>query len=135
MKSLVWALSIAITQLLASAASAQPAPTDKAAASAERKAEGTEAARQFAPGEGNPKPEARPRVPKAERSAARQARKPEGTQAAKEFKPGEGNPEPTAVPTAPRAERSAERKARRAEVAKENKSGKLPSYGEGSGTK
>jgi hypothetical protein len=49
----------------------------------------------------------------------------------REFKPGEGNPEPEARAKVPRAERTAARQARRAEVAKANKSGQLPSYGEG----
>jgi hypothetical protein len=135
MKSFIWAFAIAVTQLLASAAHAQTPPTDKAAARAERKAEGTEAARAFTPGEGDPKPEAKAKVSKADRAAARQARKPGGAEAARSFKPGEGNPEPAAVAKTPSAERSAARKARRAEVAKANKAGQLPAYGENYGGK
>ncbi|CAN7774951.1 hypothetical protein LJR290_007739 [Variovorax sp. LjRoot290] len=138
MKTFFWAFSTVIMQLAAFGANAQtvaPVPTDKAAARAERQAQGTQAAREFTPGEGNPKPEPRAKVSSAERAAARQARKPEGAEAAREFKPGEGNPEPEARAKVPRAERTAARQARRAEVAKANKSSQLPSYGEGYGGK
>lgn len=138
MKTFFWAFSTVIMQLAAFGANAQtvaPVPTDKAAARAERQVLGTQAAREFTPGEGNPKPEPRAKISSAERAAARQARKPEGAEAAREFKPGEGNPEPEARAKVPRAERTAARQARRAEVAKANKSGQLPSYGEGYGGK
>jgi hypothetical protein len=51
--------------------------------------------------------------------------------AAREFKPGEGSPEPTAKAKVPRAERSAARKERTTDMAKANKAGQLPVFGEG----
>lgn len=135
MKNLLWASVLLSTELMASSALAQTPPTDKAAARAERKAEGTEATREFMPGEGNPKPDARPKVSKAERAQARPARRAEGTAAAKAFKPGEENPKPEATARLSRAERSAGRKASRTQVAKQNKAGQLPSYGENYGGK
>ena len=135
MKHLVWASALLSTQLMAASAWAQTPPTDKAAARAERKAEGTEASREFMPGEGNPKPDAKPKVSKAERAQARPARKSEGTAAAKAFKPGEGNPKPEATAKLSRAERSAGRKASRTQVAEQNKAGQLPSYGDNYGGK
>src|SRR5688500_9349804 len=77
MKHPVSTLTIVAMPILAGAAYAQPAPTDKAEARAERKAQGSAAARTFMPGEGDPKPAPRAKVSKADRSVARQARKPE----------------------------------------------------------
>lgn len=135
MKNLVWASAILATQLIANAAYAQSQPADKAAVRAEHKAQGTEAARTFKPGEGDPKPEARAKVSKADRAAARQERKAKGTEATRELTSGEGNPKPEATTHLSRAERSAGRKASRAEVAKLNKAGQLPSYGDNYGGK
>ncbi|WP_158100902.1 hypothetical protein [Variovorax sp. JS1663] len=127
----------AALQLASLAATAQTPPTaeDKAAARTQRRAAGAEAAREFQPGEGNPIPDARPKVSRAERKAARVARKPAGAEAAREFKPGEGNPEPEARARIPRAERQAANAARRAEIRRANKAGQIPSYGENYGGK
>lgn len=135
MRNIAWASAILATQLIATAAYAQSQPVDKAAVRAERKAQGSEAARTFKPGEGDPKPEPRARVSKGDRAAARQVRQAEGAEAAREFTPGEGNPKPEATTHLSRAERSAGRKASRAEVAKLNKAGQLPSYGDNYGGK
>lgn len=135
MKSLAIALSTAaVCAACVSLAMAQPAAAgDKAQARAERKAQGAEAAREFQPGEGNPIPESRPKVSRAERAKAREERKPAGTVAAHSFQPGEGNPKPEAAAKLPREQRRAERSTQRAEVRAENKSGRIPNYGEGYG--
>lgn len=108
---------------------------DASSTRAERKAEGREAARNFQPGEGNPIPDAKPRVPRTERRAARQARKPAGAEASKAFEPGEGNPIPEKTAKVPRSERKAANAARRAEIRAANKARQIPSYGEDYGTK
>ncbi|MDM0025504.1 hypothetical protein [Variovorax saccharolyticus] len=135
MKNVLWASALLATQLLASSAYAQSQPLDKDAARAERKTQGTEAARAFKPGEGDPRPEAKPRTSKADRAAARQARKPAGAEATLAFKPGEGDPKPEATAKLSRADRSAGRKSSRAQVATLNKQGQLPSYGDNYGGK
>lgn len=135
MKHLFSTLALAATQILASAAYAQTPPTDKAAARAERKAQGTEAARDFMPGEGDPKPEPRAKVAKSDRAQARRARIPEGAEATREFMPGEGDPKPAPAAKLSREERSAGRKASRSEVAKANKAGQLPSFDDNYGGK
>jgi len=137
MSKWILALGVAALQVLSVAAEAQTRPTadEKAAARAERKAEGTEAAREFQPGEGNPIPDARPKVSKADRAAARTARRPEGAEATREFKPGEGDPEPEAKAKVPRAERTAANAARRAEMRRANKAGQIPSYSDNYGGK
>ena len=135
MKHLLSTLVLAATQLVASAAYAQTPPADKAAARAERRAQGAEAARNFTPGEGDPVPEPRAKVPKADRAEARQARRPAGAEAARTFRPGEGDPKPAATVKLSRQERSAGRKASRAGVAKANRAGQLPSYGDNYGGK
>lgn len=128
MKHLFLASAFAATQLVASALHAQTVPLDKAAVRAERRAEGAEAARSFTPGEGNPKPDPKAKVSKADRLSARQARKLEGADAARNFVPGEGDPKPEAAPRLSREERTAAHKASRAEIRKANKAGQLPSY-------
>jgi hypothetical protein len=130
MRKWILAFGVAALQVLSSAAQAQAqlTPEDKAAASAQRKAQGAEAAREFQPGEGNPIPEARPKVSKSERAAARAARKPVGAQAAREFQPGEGNPIPEAKPKVPSTDRKSANAARRAEMGRANKAGEIPSY-------
>lgn len=130
MKYLFLASALTVTQLIATSAFAQTSSTDKEAARVERKAQGTEAARAFSPGEGNPKPEPRAKVSRADRASARQARKPEGTEAARTFMPGEGEPKPNATAKLSREERSAGRKASRTAIAKANKAGQVPSYGD-----
>ena len=135
MKHLLSTLVLAATQLVASAAYAQTPPADKAAARAERRAQGAEAARNFTPGEGDPVPEPRAKVTKADRAKARQARRPAGAEAARTFRPGEGDPKPAATVKLSRQERSAGRKASRAGVAKANRAGQLPSYGDNYGGK
>ncbi|MDM0028838.1 hypothetical protein [Variovorax saccharolyticus] len=135
MKHLFSTLALVGTQVLASAAYAQTPPTDKAAARAERKEQGTEASRAFKPGEGDPKPEPRAKVSKSDRAAARKARIPEGAEATREFMPGEGDPIPAATAKLSREERSAGRKASRSEVARENKAGQLPSFSDNYGGK
>ena len=134
MKNSAWGLALA-SLFAVSVGLAQTPAVDKATAKAERRAQGAEAARSFSPGEGNPKPEPRARVSKADRASASQARKPAGIEAARTFKPGEGDPKPVAMAKLPRTERSMARKASRAEVARLNKSGQLPSYGENYGGK
>jgi hypothetical protein len=135
MKRPVSTLTIVAMQILAATAYAQTAPTDKAEARAERKAQGSAAARTFMPGEGDPKPEPRAKVSKADRSVARQVRKPEGAEAARTFMPGEGDPKPEAMVKLSRQERSAGRKASRSEIAKANKAGQLPSFSDNYGGK
>jgi hypothetical protein len=132
-----WILTLGIAALLSVTAGAQTPSTaeEKASVRAERKAEGAEAAREFQPGEGNPIPDARAKVPKADRAAARAARKPAGAVASREFKPGEGNPEPDAKAKVPRADRVAGNAARRAEMRRANKAGEIPSYGDNYGGK
>lgn len=130
MKHLFLASALTVTQLIASSVFAQTPPTDKAAARAERKVQGAEAARTFKPGEGYPKPEPKAKVSREDRISARQVRKPEGVNAARTFMPGEGDPKPEATAKLSREERSAGRKAGRAEIAKANRAGQLPSYGD-----
>lgn len=130
MKHLFLASALTVIQLIASSVYAQTPPTDKAAARAERKMQGAEAARTFTPGEGDPKPAPKAKVSRADRVSARQARKPEGVNAARTFTPGEGDPKPEATAKLSREERSAGRKANRADIAKANRAGQLPSYGD-----
>ncbi|MDH6590286.1 hypothetical protein M2165_000175 [Variovorax sp. TBS-050B] len=133
MKHLVRASALVITQLIVSHASAQTPAAGEAAERAQRRAEGVEAARSFTPGEGNPRPAARPRVSRAERAEARPARRARGAAAARSFQPGEGNPRPQATARLSREERRAGRRASRAQVAELNRSGQLPSYGDNAG--
>ena len=65
-------LGVATLQLASLAAMAQTPPTaeEKAAARAHRGAEGAEATREFQPGEGNPIPDARPKVSASQSSPA-----------------------------------------------------------------
>jgi hypothetical protein len=56
MKHLLSMVVLAATQVVAASAYAQTPPTDKATARAERRAQGAEAARNFMPGEGDPRP-------------------------------------------------------------------------------
>ena len=147
MKPLFHTLALAATVLLASTSFAQLPPPEKAAAKAERRVQGSESARAFVPGEGDPKPAVRAKVDRAARIAAREARKPAQIEAARTFKPGEGDPKPAASAGLSRAgasaeqkaeqkaERKAERKANRGEVARLNKGGQLPSYGDGDAAK
>lgn len=130
MKHLFLASALTVIQLIASSVYAQTPPTDKAAARAERKVQGAEAARTFTPGEGDPKPAPKAKVSRADRVSARQARKPEGVESARTFMPGEGDPKPDATAKLSREERSAGRKASRADIAKANKAGQLPSFGD-----
>jgi hypothetical protein len=135
MKHLLSTVVLVGTQVLVAAVHAQTPPTDKAAARAERRAQGAEAARNFTPGEGDPIPELRAKTTKAERATVRQARRPAGAEAARTFKPGQGDPKPVATVKLSRQERSAGRKASRAEVARASKGGQLPSYGDNYGGK
>lgn len=135
MRLLLSTCALVGAQILASTAHAQPQPADEAAVRAERKAEGVEAAHTFMPGEGDPIPEPKAKASKADRAAARQARKPGGVEAARTFMPGEGDPIPEPTAKLTRQERSAGRRASRAEVARENKAGELPVFGEGYGGK
>lgn len=135
MKSFYRPLTLAATVLLASTAFAQTPPVDKAAANAARRAQGTEAARTFVPGEGNPKPEAGAKVDRADRIAASEARKPGAIEAVRTFKSGEVDPKAEASVELPRAERTAARKNNRDQVVKLNKTGQLPAYGESYGEK
>jgi hypothetical protein len=96
-------------------------------------AQGTQAARAFSPGEGNPKPDARAKVDRAQRIAATESRRQGGIAAARAFKPGEGDPKPAAGVRLSGAERMATRQATKDQVVKLNRSGRLPSYGENYG--
>ena len=135
MKFQTRSVAFVATVLLASASFAQVQAVDKAAARAERLVQGREAARTFAPGEGDPKPAGRLKVDRATRDAERAGRKPERIDAARSFKPGEGDPKPIASIKVSRDERKASRDAKRAEVIRANKAGNLPSYGENYGGK
>ncbi len=130
MKMISLLIAAALSQVAASSAYAQGAATpDKDPVRAERKKEARAAARSFRPGQGQPIPAARPKVPRAERAAAAQERKTEGAEASKEMKPGEGDPMPAAAAKVPRAERAAARQARRTETARANKAGEIKSKG------
>ncbi|MBT2304179.1 hypothetical protein J7E70_27470 [Variovorax paradoxus] len=123
------AMTACLTQpfvVLAQTASAN----ESAQVRAEQRAQGAEAARTFMPGEGNPLPEATPKVPREERVKAGQARKPEGAAAAKSFRPGEGDPKPADVAKVPADQRRAERLVKRDEVGTANKAGQIPNYGD-----
>ncbi|MDM0019492.1 hypothetical protein [Variovorax saccharolyticus] len=133
MRLLLSTCALAGAQIIAFTAHAQTQPIDNAVTRAERRVEGVEAARTFMPGEGDPIPEPKARVSKAERAAARQARKPQAVEAARTFTPGEGDPIPTPTTKLSRAERSAGRKASRSELAKANRAGQLPSYSDNYG--
>ncbi|MDM0015317.1 hypothetical protein QTH87_22940 [Variovorax sp. J22P168] len=134
-KTLILAFGVIAAQLWAAPVYAQSSSTDKSAVRAERRAQGAEATRSFKSGEGDPKPEPKARVSASGRQAARQERKVEGAQAAREFEPGEGDPKPAPTAKVSRAERTAGRKASRESVAKVNKAGQIPSYGENYGVK
>lgn len=136
-KKWIGALALAIVQVGAVTAHAQAVatPQEKAAARADRKVEGTAAARSFQPGEGDPKPAPHAAVSASERAAARNARRAGGAAAAKAPQAGEGDPIPEAKAKIPAQERIAERRASRAEVKRENKAGELPVFGEGYGAK
>lgn len=133
----IGAVALAIVQFGALAAHAQAVttPQEKAAARAERKIQGAAAARNFQPGEGDPKPAPHASVSASERSAARNARRAGGAAAAKAPQAGEGDPIPEAKAKIPAQERIAERRASRAEVKRENKAGELAVFGEGYGAK
>jgi hypothetical protein len=138
MKQLAISLAIGTAACLTQpgVAWAQTTPqNDKTQLRADQRAQGAEAARNFTSGEGNPVPEAKPKVPRDERAKARQARKPEGAGAAKSFRPGEGDPKPAAVAKQPADERRADRLAKRDEVKAANKAGQIPSYGDNYGQK
>jgi len=110
-----------------------PTSSDKAAVRAEKRAEGVEAARTFESAEGNPIPDAKPKVSRAERSQARQDRRPGGVDAAQNFHSGEGDPRPAPTARIPPAERKAERAKQRAEVKAQAKAGQIPDYGDNYG--
>ena len=138
MKRFAVIVGLGATQFFATTIHAQAslvAPEDKAAARAERRANGAAAARNFTPGEGDPKPAPMAKVTRAERAAAREERKPGGQAAAQAFVPGEGDPKPVATARAPRGERRMERAARRADLRQANRAGESPSYGENYGGK
>ena len=135
MKFQTQSVALLATLLLVPTSFAQVQAFDKAAAKAERLVQGSEAARTFVPGEGDPKPAGRPKVDRAARVAEREGRKPERIEAARSFKPGEGDPKPIASIKLSRDQRAASREAKRDEVIKLNKAGNLPSYGENYGGK
>lgn len=136
-KKWIGAVALAMVQVGAVAAHAQVAatPQEKAAGRAERKIEGTAAARGVQPGEGDPKPAPHAAVSASERSTSRNARHAGGAAAAKAPQVGEGDPIPEAKAKIPAQERIAQRSAHRAEVKRENKAGDLPVFGEGYGAK
>ena len=120
-------------QPFAAQAQTTPSAADNAATRSERRAEGVEAARTFQPGEGNPIPDAKPKVSRAERSQAKQARRPGGVEASQSFHSGEGDPRPAPTARISASERRAERASKRAEVKAEAKAGQIPDYGDNYG--
>lgn len=113
-----------------------PAPTaqDSAQAKAHRRAEGTEAARNFHSGEGNPIPEPKPKASGNERAQAREARKSQGAAASRAYHSGDVEPRQDPAPPIYGSQRRAERSAKRKEVSAANKAGLIPNYGEGYGS-
>ena len=133
MKMLALTVAMAIGQLLASSAQAQATGADdKAAARAERKKEGAEAARGPQMGEGTPIPEAKPKTSAEQRAAARAPRKATGAQAARGPQMGEVEPPPLTAPKVSSTDRSTARKARQSEAARANKAGEIKSKGQSS---
>ncbi|MEJ8856168.1 hypothetical protein WKW79_16430 [Variovorax robiniae] len=126
MKMLALSVAIAASQLLALGAQAQTTD-DKAAAKAERRKEGAEAAKNPLPAEGiNPIPDARRKSSPGDKAAARTERRTEGAEASKNPLPAEGiEDHPAAKPKVSKADRDAARQARRAAAAKANKAGEL----------
>jgi hypothetical protein len=130
-KVLALTVAMAVGQLIALSAHAQVMGTDdKAAARAERRVEGSEAARGPQIGEGQPIPAARPRTTAQQRSAARAERRTVGAEAARGPQMGEGDPIPQAEPRVSSTERSSARKSRRSTATEANKSGEIKSKGE-----
>ncbi|MBB3176370.1 hypothetical protein [Variovorax sp. Sphag1AA] len=126
------ASALLLTQPLSALAQSSNA-SDKAAVRAERRAKGVEAARTFQPGEGNPIPDAKPKVSRAERNQARKERRPDGVDAAMNFHSGEGDPRPAPTRRIAPDERRAERTKQREEVKAEAKAGQIPDYGDNYG--
>ncbi|WP_213955292.1 MULTISPECIES: hypothetical protein [unclassified Variovorax] len=126
MRMLALSIAIASSQLLALGAQAQTTD-DKAAAKAERRKEGAEAAKNPLPAEGiDPIPAARPKSSSGDKAAARTERKVEGSEASKNPLPAEGiETVPTAKPKVSASDKAAARKARRDAAAKANKAGEL----------
>jgi len=126
MKMLALSVAIALGPLLAAGAQAQTA-NDKAAAKAERRMEGSEAAKNPLPAEGiNPIPAAKPKVSSGDKAAAKAERRTEGAEASKNPLPAQGIEDvPVSKPKVSKADRDAARKARRAAAAKANKAGEL----------
>ena len=131
--NILLAVASALLMTQPSPALAQASGAGDKAVRAERRAEGVEAARTFQPGEGNPIPDARPKVSRAERSQARQDRRPDGVDAARHFHSGEGDPRPAATRRISSDERRAERAKQREEVKAEAKAGQIPDYGDNYG--
>jgi len=135
MKSVCCTLLLLVAFSGATTAFSQTRPSDPTTTGVEQRARAVDAARAFAPGEGDPKPPARAKADPATRAAASEARQQTGRQAARTFVPGEGDPKPVPATRQPRAERAAERKANRDRIANLNKAGQLPSYGDNYGGK
>ncbi|MGJ7507789.1 hypothetical protein [Variovorax sp. GT1P44] len=130
-KVLVLTAALAVGQLLALSAHAQVMGTDdKAAARAERRVQGSEAARGPQLGEGQPIPAPAPKTTAKQRSAARAERRTVGAEAARGPQMGEGDPIPQAEPKVSSAERASARKSRRSTAAQANKSGEIKAKGE-----
>ena len=127
MKMLALSAAIASSLLLALGAHAQTPPTDKAAARAERRVEGSEAAKNPLPAEGiNPIPDAKPKASPSDKAAGKAERRAEGAEASKNPLPAEGiESVPVAKPKVSASDKAAARKARRAAAAKANKAGEL----------
>lgn len=131
MKILALMAAPAAGLLLTLGAHAQVFGTDNsAAARAERRTIGTEAARGPQMGEGNPIPEAEPRFTPEQRAAARTERRTIGAEAARGPQLGEGDPIPQARPRVQSTDRSAARKARAGEATRANKEGEIKSKGQ-----
>jgi hypothetical protein len=131
MKILALIVAMTIGQSLTLSAQAQTMGTDdKAAARAERKKEGAEAAKGPQMGEGTPIPEAKPKASAEERAAARPPRKATGAEAARGPQIGEAEPPRVTAPKVSSTDRSAARKTRKSEAAAANKAGAIKSEGE-----
>jgi hypothetical protein len=131
MKILALVAAPAAGLLLTLGAHAQVFGTDNsAAARAERRTMGAEAARGPQMGEGNPIPEPEPRVTPEDRATARAERSAIGAEAARGPQMGEGDPIPQARPRMQSTDRSAARRARAGEATRANKEGEIKSKGE-----
>jgi len=111
MKTLTLTASLALAQLLAGAAYAQPATAEA-----------------VPPGTTLPAP--KPKATAAEKAEGKASRKVAGKSAAKEDTHSEGNPVPDAKAKVAKDERQAARATRKAETTRANKAGEITAKGE-----